>query len=72
MYAADIDRRKSMVAVIQTCQLFERTYLLPPFNPVHLTLAGDVKEVLQHSPTRARLELILLEYQICRSDPCAA
>lgn len=50
-----------MVAVIQTCQLFEHTNLRTPFNPIHLTLAGDMKEVFQHPPTRSRLELILLE-----------
>src|SRR6185295_11522621 len=59
MHATNISGRESMIAVIETCQLFKHAYLFTPFHPIHLTLARDTKQILEHAAARSRLKLVL-------------
>ena len=61
MHAANISGSESMIAVIETCQLFEHAHLFVPFKLIHLSLAGDAEQVLQHAVARTRLKLALVK-----------
>ena len=50
-----------MVAIIETCQLFEHAHLFTPFKLVHLLFAGDAEQVLENAPARTVLKLVFIE-----------
>lgn len=61
MNAGNIGGSKAVIAVVETCQLFERADLLASFNTVQLALAGDAEEIFEDTVTRTRLKLVLVE-----------
>jgi hypothetical protein len=58
---ANVGGGKPMSSIVLCRQFFERTDLLAPLNLVHLSPAGDTKQILEHVPARIRLKLVLVK-----------